>query len=121
MRRYSQQVEENADLVENTEKALMKFLNYYEESMKEMKRKYIHQAGSGEYELLHSSDVEELFSNLGKMEKGIPIIFNTGHYEEILHHMSKLQKDTAEIAFHMEKMSSDFEKVDTLLAEWINF
>lgn len=121
MRRYSQQVEEKADLIERTEKALKGFLDYYEDSMKEMKNKYINQAGSGEYNLLNSSDVNDLFSNLGKMEKGIPFIFDVEHYEEILHNISKLRKDTEEISFHMDKMGNDFEKTDNLLAEWLKF
>lgn len=121
MKRYAQEVEGNADLIERTEKALKGFLDYYEDSMKEMKNKYINQAGSGEYNLLNTSDVDNLFSNLGKTENGIPYIFNKVHYEEILHNFSKLRKDTEEIAFHMDKMGKDFDKTDNLLAEWLKF
>lgn len=121
MKRYAQEVEKNADLIERTEKALKGFMDYYEDSMKEMKNKYINQAGNGEYNLLNTSDVNDLFSNLGKTEKGLPYIFNIGYYEEILHNISKLRKDTEEIAFHMDKMGNDYEKTDSLLAEWLKF
>lgn len=121
MKMFAGEVKNNADLVENTEKALGLFLDYYVEVMSEMKSEYYSLVGSGAYDLLGSADVDDIFSGFGKVENGVPIIFNMDQYEEILKVVSELQTDTEEIAFHMNQMSDEFERIDTLLAEWLAY
>lgn len=121
MKMFAGEVKNNADLVENTEKALGLFLDYYVEVMSEMKSEYYSLVGSGAYDLLGSADVDDIFSGFGKVENGVPIIFNMDQYEEILKEVSELQTDTEEIAFHMNQMSDEFERIDTLLAEWLAY
>ncbi|MBU5465552.1 hypothetical protein KQI49_01760 [Virgibacillus sp. MSJ-26] len=118
---FSKQVENNANLVENTEKALGQFLEYYEGVMLEMKRKYYNLAGSEGYDLLGATDVDDILSEFGTIENGVPIIFNIHQYEEILKVIKELQTDTDEIAFHMNQMGDEFEETDILLAEWLAY
>src|SRR5699024_6537857 len=80
--------------VENTEKALCQFLEYYEGVMLEMKRKYYNLAGSEGYDLLGATDVDDILSEFGTIENGVPIIFNIHQYEEILKVIKELQTDT---------------------------
>lgn len=121
MKLFALEVENNAELVENTEKAFGMFLEYYEEVMSDMKSKYNGLVGSGGYDLLSSADVDDVFTGLGKVENGIPIIFNIQQYEEILKALGELQTDTQEVAFHMTQMGDEFEKTDTLLAQWLEY
>lgn len=65
--------------------------------------------------------MEEIFQGYGKMENGVPIIFDIGEYEEILTMLKRGKSDTAEIAFNMNKMGNDFEETDQLLADWLGF
>src|SRR5699024_11666652 len=98
---FPKQIETNANLVQNTEKALGQFLEYYEGVMLEMKRKYYNLAGSEGYDLLGSTDVDDILSEVGTIENGVPIIFNIHQYEEILKVIKDTHTDTDEIAAHM--------------------
>ncbi len=119
LKAYALDLEKNADLIESTEKYFKQFYDYYVDTMQGIKSKYMKQAGTGNYDLLTIDDVEEAFASLGKIESGVPILFNVEQYEEILANLKDMKKDTEEIAYHMDKMGNDFEKTDTLLAQWL--
>lgn len=68
-----------------------------------------------------STDVDDILSEFGTIENGVPIIFNIHQYEEILKVVKELQTDTDEIAFHMNQMGDEFEETDILLAEWLAY
>ncbi|MEF2291152.1 lipase family protein [Virgibacillus dokdonensis] len=101
-----------------TRKALIKFLDYYFADMSEIKNTFIGTAGIGAYDKLTIADVEDAFHEVVKMEDGIPMLLDLDEFEDLLATLKDLQKDTGEIAHHMEKMARDFERIDQILAQW---
>lgn len=119
LKSFALDVEKNADLIESTENAFKNFYDYYIDTMQGIKSKYQKQVGTGKYDMLSTNDVEGVFSSLGKLEGGVPILFNNDQYEEILSNLKDIKYDTAEIAHNMDKMGNDFAGIDKLLAGWL--
>ncbi|SHH98912.1 hypothetical protein, partial [Virgibacillus chiguensis] len=94
------------------------FLDYYFADMSEIKNTFIGTAGIGAYDKLTIADVEDAFHEVVKMEDGIPMLLDLDEFEDLLATLKDLQKDTGEIAHHMEKMARDFERIDQILAQW---
>ncbi len=123
MKAFVTDIEDNVTLIDNTEKSLKNFWDIYSSEMKELKREFESKVGLDEYKKLTSADVAEVLEDIGKIDKqaGVPLIFNEDKYEEVLERTRDLRLDTYEIAFHMRKMSEDFEETDRLLAQWLQF
>lgn len=123
MKAFVTDIEDNVTLIDNTEKSLKNFWDIYSSEMKELKREFESKVGLDEYNKLTSADVAEVLEDIGKIDKqaGVPLIFNEDKYEEVLERTRDLRLDTYEIAFHMRKMSEDFEETDRLLAQWLQF
>ncbi|MBT2215505.1 hypothetical protein KK120_06675 [Virgibacillus dakarensis] len=119
LRSYAQKIEENADLIEQTEKSLRYFYDYYVHTLQNIRSKYSRLVGYGKYDMLSISDVEEIFSQFGKLDSGVPIMFNMDQYDEILTSLKRMKNDTGEIAYNMNKMGNEFEKTDYVLAQWL--
>src|SRR5699024_446139 len=98
MKKFANNVESNVQLIENTKRSLQKFYDAYVDKMKVLKRKYYSKIDSPEYDLLNYNDIDEIFINYGKVEDGVPFIFNLNQYEEILAKINDLLSDTEEIA-----------------------
>ncbi|GGB54622.1 hypothetical protein GCM10011409_35300 [Lentibacillus populi] len=119
LRSYAQKIEENTDLIEQTENSLRNFYDYYVQTLQDIKSKYSRLVGYGKYDMLSISDVEEIFSQFGKLDSGVPIMFNMDQYDEILTSLKRMKNDTGEIAYNMNKMGNEFEKTDYVLAQWL--
>lgn len=119
LKAFSRDLENNADLIASTEKSFSNFYDYYINTIKDIKSKYYNLVGTGKYDMLSPSDVDDILASMGTQHYGVPVLFNTDHYEEILQSLNKVKHDTAEIAHHMEKMGNDFEETDYILAQWL--
>ncbi len=109
----------NTTRIENTERSLLQFWDFYIEEMKALKSKYNWMVGVGQYDLLSSVDVQEVFASIGQEEEGVPLIFNISNYEEMLIKARLVLTDTEDIAFHMYEMNEDLQEADTLIAQWL--
>ncbi|MEW9674866.1 hypothetical protein ABRT01_01530 [Lentibacillus sp. L22] len=116
---FAKDLEANTDLIKNTEMAFVNFYDYYIQTLTDIKGKYLRLVGSGNFDKLTAADVEEIFQGYGKMEEGVPIIFDKEQYEYILTMLKRGKSDTAEIGFNMNKMGNNFEETDQLLADWL--
>lgn len=114
-------VQSNATRIENTKKSFLNFWDFYADEMKALKTNFESKVGIGEYDMLHLTDVEEIFEEFGKTEDGVPFIFSMNQFEELLHDTKKFYLNTDEIAFYMNKMSEYFEEMDELLAQWLDY
>lgn len=121
IRSFAKDLEENTDLIKNTEKSLANFYDFYIQTLTDIKSKYVRLMGSSNFDKLTAADVEEILQGYGKIENGVPIMFDKAQYEEILTMLKRSKSDTAEIAFNMNKMGYDFEEIDQLLASWLDF
>ncbi|MEN1969810.1 lipase family protein [Lentibacillus sp. N15] len=118
---FAKDLDINTDLIKNTEKSLEKFYDYYIQTMTEIKSNYLRLVGSGEFDQLTAADVEEILAEYGKMENGVPIRFDVAQYEQLINLFKQCKSDTAEIAFHMQKMGDEFDHTDKMLAGWLGF
>nr|WP_231478741.1 alpha/beta hydrolase [Virgibacillus halodenitrificans] len=120
MAAYVKELEGSSELIEATRKALVNFLDYYVESMTELKNTYLAKVGTGQYDKLSTAHVNEYFADYTNIdEEGGPMLLDIEEFEGLMSMIGKALSDTDEIAYHMEKMSNDFNKADTQLAQWL--
>ncbi|WP_233879875.1 alpha/beta fold hydrolase [Virgibacillus halodenitrificans] len=120
MAAYVKELEGSSELIEATRKALVNFLDYYVESMTELKNTYLAKVGTGQYDKLSTAHVNEYFADYTNIdEEGVPMLLDIEEFEGLMSMIGKALSDTDEIAYHMEKMSNDFNEADTQLAQWL--
>ncbi|WP_158589624.1 MULTISPECIES: lipase family protein [Clostridia] len=118
MHAFSIDLKNSEEQLAFTRKALIRFLDHYFADMSEIKTMFLGAAGIGTYDKLTVADVEDAFREVVKVEDGIPMLLDLDGFEDLLVTLKDLQKDTGEIAHHMEKMAQDFERTDQILADW---
>ncbi|PAF34864.1 hypothetical protein CHH69_13620 [Terribacillus saccharophilus] len=122
MKSYAAQVEASEDLIAKTKKEMMQFLDDYLSAMEYAKSKFKGQVGSGRYDKLNGSDVDDIYWDLTVTgPKGIPMLFEMDYFDELIGFLKDAQSDTGEIAHNMNKMAKDFAHIDEMLAGWLRF
>lgn len=122
MKSYAAQVEASEDLIAKTKKEMMQFLDDYLSAMEYAKSKFKGQVGSGRYDKLNGSDVDDIYRDLTVSgPNGIPMLFEMDYFDEVIEFLKDAQSDTGEIAHNMNKMAKDFAHIDEMLAGWLRF
>ncbi|SNZ17535.1 Lipase (class 3) [Terribacillus aidingensis] len=122
MKAYARKVEASEDRIAKTKKDMMQFLEDCMTTAEASRTKFRSQVGVGRFDKLTSTDVDEVFRDLAvETVDGIPMLFDMEYYDELMHLLKDVHSDTGEIAHNMNKMSEDFEKMDQLLAGWLQF
>ncbi|PAF35671.1 hypothetical protein CHH58_15765 [Terribacillus saccharophilus] len=122
MKSYAAQVEASEDLIAKTKKEMMQFLDDYLSAMEYAKSKFKGQVGSGRYDKLNGSDVDDIYRDLTVTgPKGVPMLFEMDYFDEVIQFLKDAQSDTGEIAHNMNKMAKDFAHIDEMLAGWLRF
>ncbi|MFP7171202.1 lipase family protein [Terribacillus sp. FSL K6-0262] len=122
MKSYAAQVEASEDLIAKTKKEMMQFLDDYLSAMEYAKSKFKGQVGSGRYDKLNGSDVDDIYRDLTVTgPKGVPMLFEMDYFDELIGFLKDAQSDTGEIAYNMNKMAKDFAHIDEMLAGWLRF
>lgn len=122
MKGYASDIENSGDRIDSTRRALSTFLDDYVSKMNEIKNRYMRVAGSGNYDQLQASHVEEIFRELTSVHPdGSPQLVDLEKVEDLLDFLGSSSQDTREIAHHMKKMGNNFEEADQLLAQWLQF
>ncbi|WP_077305672.1 lipase family protein [Terribacillus halophilus] len=122
MKAYARKVEVNEERIAKTKKDIMQFLEDCMATAEASRAKFRSQVGVGRFDKLTSADVDEIFRELAvETVDGIPMLFGMEYYDELMHLLKDVHSDTGEIAHNMNKMSEDFERVDQLLAGWLQF
>ncbi|PAD20170.1 lipase family protein [Terribacillus saccharophilus] len=122
MKDYAAKVEASEDLIANTKKDMMQFLDDHLAAMEDIKAKFKGQIGFGKYDKLSSADVDDIFKHLtSDTVNGISVLLEMSYYDELINLIKGAQSHTGEIAHNMKKMSEDFARTDELLAGWLKF
>lgn len=122
MKSYAAQVEASEDLIAKTKKEMMQFLDDYLSAMEYAKSNFKGQVGSGRYDKLNGSDVDDIYRDLTVTgPKGVPMLFEMDYFDELIGFLKDAQSDTGEIAYNMNKMAKDFAHIDEMLAGWLRF
>lgn len=120
MNQLAKEMQESEELIATTRRALTRFLDDHITTMKELKNKYRNIVGSGMYDKLNASHVDEILYELTNVgSDGIPLLIDIKEFEHLLEKLRENQNDTGEIAYNMVKMSEDFKQVDQILAQWL--
>ncbi|NWO12680.1 hypothetical protein [Virgibacillus sp.] len=120
MHQLAMEMEESEELIAATRTALIRLLDDHLDSMNQLRNTYRNMIGSGKYDKLNTSHVDEIFRELTNGgTDGIPSLINIDDFEHLLEKLRKNQNDTGEIAFHMVKMSENFKQIDQILAQWL--
>lgn len=119
MRFYARGLEISEEVLKIRKKSVEQLLDTHFSDMDELKKMYMNSAGAGNYDRLTLADVEDVFRELVKMDKGTPMLIDLYDMEDIVATLQHLQEDTGEIALNMEKMANDFQNTDEILAGWL--
>ncbi|KMM39223.1 hypothetical protein [Guptibacillus hwajinpoensis] len=122
MEMYVQEMKQSEEQIEATKQALLDFLNVYMNSMRDMKSKYMNAVGSGQFDKLNASDVEGYFHEFTKAPvDGVPMLFDIQMFDSLMASLGDTHQDTADIAYNMERMSTDLMQADQFLAQWLRY
>ncbi|GEM_PF-2733294 len=116
---YAKGMQISEEVLKIRKRSIEQLLDMHFNEMDELKKMYMNSTGAGNYDRLTPADVEDVFRELVTMENGTPMLFDLHDMEDILVTLQRIQEDTGEIAFNMEKMANDFENTDKILANWL--
>lgn len=119
MRFYARGMQISEEVLKIRKNSIEQLLDMHFNDMNELKKMYMNSTGAGNYDRLTPADVEDVLHELVTMDKGTPMLLDLYDMEDLLVTLQRLQEDTGEIAFNMEKMANDFENTDKILANWL--